>query len=108
VLNTIGISGPHQAAQLTMGMTPKKRKRSSSSKENTPARWSDQFQGVQPRQKVVHRQQAMSDVQDMMKLMKEDISRRRSFERRTEKRLQEVFEETRVLRREVQSFIKQL
>ena len=107
MLNTIGTSSPHQAAQLTMGMTPKKRKRSSSSKENTSARCPDQFQGVQPRQ-IVNHQRAMSDVQDMMKIMKEDISRHRSFERRTEKHLQEVSDETRLLRQEVQSFMKQL
>jgi hypothetical protein len=43
----------------------------------------------------------------VLKVLKEDLSRRRSFERRPEERIEEAFKETRLLREQVQSFVKQ-
>ena len=45
--------------------------------------------------------------QKVLKVLKEDLSRRRSFERRPEERIEEAFKETRLLREQVQSFVKQ-
>jgi len=79
---------------------PKKRKRDySSDKENTPAL---RMQSKKSHQSGYHRQTAGDRA--VLRILKEDLSRRLSFERRTEKHLEEVHHEAQRLRREVESF----
>jgi hypothetical protein len=94
--------------QFTPGTMLKMRKRDGSigadgecDKENMPAQRPWQIE-------VEHgdyHQPTMTD-NKILRVLEDDIVRRRSFERRTERRLEEVFNETQLLRRDLHALVK--
>jgi hypothetical protein len=78
-------------------MSKKRKCKHSSEKENTPA-WQSQQSGTE------FLSQATDEDREVLRVLKEDESHRRSFEMMTERRLKEVVDETLLLQKEVRSF----
>lgn len=94
--------------QFTLDTTSKKRKRDCSigtnggyDRENIPAQIS-----LQSEVEHGYYRQPKTTADEILRMLKSDIVRRRSFERRTEQRLEEIFNETQLLRRDVQALAR--